>query len=155
MLSEILHKYDYDTALIGKWHLGVHREQVPSARGFDYQYGFYGASSLYTPKENWSGVINHKQESFSAQHQWKTGRKDEAAILRNGKEIIEERYLTDAFRDEMMPVHGGAQGRAILHLRRVLGASRALPGAGRVLLHVPAGRRREQAGVLRDDLVPR
>ncbi len=73
MLSEILHKYDYDTALIGKWHLGVHREQVPSARGFDYQYGFYGASSLYTPEENWSGVINHKHGAFSAQHQWKTG----------------------------------------------------------------------------------
>jgi len=47
-------------------------------------------------------VINHKQKAFSAQHQWNTGRKDQAAILRNGEEIIEERYLTDAFRDEMM-----------------------------------------------------
>ena len=62
----------------------------------------YGASSLYTPKENWSGVINHKHEAFSAQHQWKTGRKGEAAILRDGEEIIEDRYLTDAFRDEML-----------------------------------------------------
>ncbi|MGD8607751.1 MAG: sulfatase-like hydrolase/transferase, partial [Myxococcales bacterium] len=60
MLSEILKKYDYQTALIGKWHLGVHRTQLPMARGFDYQYGFYGASSLYTPKKNWSGVINHE-----------------------------------------------------------------------------------------------
>jgi arylsulfatase A-like enzyme len=102
MLSEILHKYDYDTALIGKWHLGVHREQIPAARGFDYQYGFYGASSLYTPEENWSGVINHKQKAFSAQHQWNTGRKDQAAILRNGEEVIEDRYLTDAFRDEIL-----------------------------------------------------
>ncbi|MBW2377842.1 MAG: sulfatase-like hydrolase/transferase [Deltaproteobacteria bacterium] len=101
MLSEILKKYDYNTALIGKWHLGIHREQVPSARGFDYQYGFYGASSLYTTKENWSGVINHKHEAFSAQHQWKTGRKEQAAILRNGEELDEERYLTDAFRDEI------------------------------------------------------
>ncbi|MBW2720223.1 MAG: sulfatase-like hydrolase/transferase [Deltaproteobacteria bacterium] len=102
MLSEILKKYDYSTALIGKWHLGIHREQVPAARGFDYQYGFYGASSLYTPEEHWSGVINHKHAAFSAQHQWKTGRKEQAAIMRNGKEIIEEEYLTDAFRDEIM-----------------------------------------------------
>jgi arylsulfatase A-like enzyme len=102
MLSEILKKYDYQTALIGKWHLGVHRTQLPMARGFDYQYGFYGASSLYTPKKNWSGVINHEHKSFSAQHQWKTGRKDEAAILRNEKEITEDRYLTYAFRDEII-----------------------------------------------------
>jgi arylsulfatase A-like enzyme len=102
MLSEILKKYDYSTALIGKWHLGVHREQVPMARGFDYQYGFYGASSLYTPQKNWSGIINHEQAAFSAQHQWKTGRNDEAAILRNGKEIREEEYLTFAFRDETL-----------------------------------------------------
>ncbi len=102
MLSEILKKYNYQTALIGKWHLGVHREQVPMARGFDYQYGFYGASSIYTPKKHWSGIINYEHAAFSAQHQWKTGRKEQAAILRNQKEIIEERYLTFAFRDEMM-----------------------------------------------------
>jgi arylsulfatase A-like enzyme len=102
MLSEILKKYDYSTALVGKWHLGVHRVQVPLARGFDYQYGFYGASSLYAPKKNWSGIINYEHKAFSSQHQWKTGRKDEAAILRNGKEIIEEEYLTFAIRDEVM-----------------------------------------------------
>ncbi len=101
MLSEILKKYDYNTALIGKWHLGVHREQVPMARGFDYQYGFYGAFSLYAPKKNWSGIINHEHKAFSAQHQWKTGRKEQAAIMRNQKEIIEEEYLTFAFRDEI------------------------------------------------------
>ena len=101
MLSEILKKYDYDTALIGKWHLGVHREQIPHARGFDYQYGFYGASSLYTPEKNWSGVINHEHKAFSSQHQWKTGRKDQAAILRNGEEIEEDEYLTYAIRDEI------------------------------------------------------
>ena len=102
MLSEMLKKYDYETALIGKWHLGVHRDQVPFARGFDYQYGLYGASSLYTPKKNWSGVINHEHESFSAQHQWKTGRRDQAAIMRNQKVITEDRYLTYAFRDEII-----------------------------------------------------
>ena len=102
MLPEALKALGYNTALIGKWHLGVHRKQVPLARGFDYQFGFNGAFSLYTPERNWSGVINHEHQSFSAQHQWKTGRRDQAAILRNGKEIVVEQYLTHAFRDETM-----------------------------------------------------
>ncbi len=100
MISEALKKYGYTNGLIGKWHLGVHRDQVPMARGFDYQYGFYGAFSLYTPQKNWSGVINHEHQSFSAQHQWKTGRKEQSAMMRNGKEIIVDEYLTFAFRDE-------------------------------------------------------
>ena len=49
MLPEILKKYGYTTGLIGKWHLGVSRKQVPLARSFDFQFGFYGAFSLYTP----------------------------------------------------------------------------------------------------------
>jgi arylsulfatase A-like enzyme len=102
MLSEILKKYEYNTALIGKWHLGVHRKQLPNARGFDYQYGFYGASSLYTQQKNWSGVINHEHKSFAVQHQWKTGREDQAAIMRNGKVIKEKEYLTYALRDEII-----------------------------------------------------
>lgn len=100
-LAEVLKKHGYATALIGKWHLGVSRKQVPLARGFDYQYGFLGAFSLYTPQKNWAQIINHEHQSFSAQHQWNMGRRDEARILLNGKEIREEQYLTYAFRDRM------------------------------------------------------
>ncbi len=100
-LAEVLKKYGYSTALIGKWHLGISRDQVPLARGFDYQYGFLGAFSLYTPEKNWAHIINHEHKSFSAQHQWNMGRRDEARILLNGKEIREEQYLTFAFRDRM------------------------------------------------------
>ncbi len=113
MLSEILKKYDYSTALIGKWHLGIHREQVPHARGFDYQYGFYGASSLYTPEENWSGVINHKHKAFSAQHQWKTGAQRTGGhhAQRRGDHRRGIPHRCVPRRDD--EVHGGAQGRAV------------------------------------------
>ena len=100
-LAEILKKYGYATGLIGKWHLGVSRNQVPLERGFDYQFGFNGAFSLYTPERNWPHVINHEHKAFSAQHQWNMGRREEAAILDNGKVVREEEYLTFAFRDRM------------------------------------------------------
>ncbi len=102
MLPEILKKYGYTTGLIGKWHLGVSRKQVPLARSFDYQFGFNGAFSLYTPEKVWPRVVNHEHESFSSQHQWNMGRYGEAAILLNGKEVHEEQYLTFAFRDRVM-----------------------------------------------------
>ena len=99
-LAEALKTLDYYNGNVGKWHLGISHNHVPLKRGFDYQYGFYGAFSLYTPQKNWSHVINHEHEAFSAQHQWKMGRYGEAAILENGKKIHEEQYLTFAFRDK-------------------------------------------------------
>jgi arylsulfatase A-like enzyme len=100
-LAQLLKKYGYATGLVGKWHLGVSRKQVPLERGFDYQFGFNGAFSLYTPERNWPHVINHEHTSFSSQHQWNMGRRDEAAIVENGKVVREEQYLTYAFRDRM------------------------------------------------------
>jgi len=32
----------YDTALVGKWHLGLEEENHPNARGFDHFHGFLG-----------------------------------------------------------------------------------------------------------------
>ena len=99
-LAEALKTLNYTNGNVGKWHLGISHNHVPLKRGFDYQYGFYGASSLYTPEREWSHVINHEHQSFSAQYQWKTGRYGEAAILEMGKEIKEEQYLTFAIRDK-------------------------------------------------------
>lgn len=99
-LAEILNAYGYKTGITGKWHLGSSNRLTPENRGFDYQYGFHGAFSWYTPKEHWSGVINHYHESFSAKYQWKNGRTGEGAITENGKEIEEEQYLTFAIRDK-------------------------------------------------------
>lgn len=101
-LAERLKAMGYKTGLVGKWHLGISNKNLPLNRGFDYQYGFYGAFSLYTPERNWSHVINYEHQSFSAQHQWNMGRYGEAAIMEMGKEIHEEEYLTWAFRDKAM-----------------------------------------------------
>ncbi len=99
-LAERLKAMGYKTGIVGKWHLGISKHNLPLNRGFDYQYGFYGASSLYTPERNWSHVINYEHQSFSTQYQWNTGRYGEAAIMEMGEEIREEEYITWAFRDK-------------------------------------------------------
>lgn len=101
-LAERLKAMGYNTGIVGKWHLGVSKHNLPLNRGFDYQYGFYGASSLYTPERNWSHIMNYEHKSFSTQYQWNMGRYGEAAIMDNGKEIREEKYITWAFRDKAM-----------------------------------------------------
>jgi arylsulfatase A-like enzyme len=99
-LAERLKAMGYQTGIVGKWHLGVSKYNLPLNRGFDYQYGFYGASSLYTPERNWNHIINYEGQSFSTQYQWNMGRYGEAAIMDMGKEKREEQYITWAFRDK-------------------------------------------------------
>ena len=99
-LAEALKHQGYATALIGKWHLGRSEYQHPNALGFDYQYGFQGASSLYTAEKEWPGIVNHEHDLQSARYQWKKGRKGSAAISENGIPKREERYLTFAIRDQ-------------------------------------------------------
>lgn len=99
-LAEMLKMRGYTTGCIGKWHLGSADELIPNNRGFDYQYGFYGAFTLYSQHRDSPNMVNYVQNSFSSKHQWKTGRHETSAIRRNDKEIREERYLTFAIRDE-------------------------------------------------------
>ena len=50
-LAEALKPVGYDTALIGKWHLGNwYQRQLPLQRGFDHHYGLYGALISYNGK---------------------------------------------------------------------------------------------------------
>lgn len=98
-LAEALKKYGYHNGVVGKWHMGVAPEQLPLARGFDVQYGFLGAFSMYAP-EHTPGIVDHKGQDFAVRYQWRRGRKGEGAIARMGEEIEEDRYLTFAIRDE-------------------------------------------------------
>jgi len=44
MLPQALKTAGYSTAIVGKWHLGNYeRAYLPTARGFDHQYGHYCA----------------------------------------------------------------------------------------------------------------
>ena len=99
-LAEMLKMRNYNTACIGKWHLGFAKDLIPNARGFDYQYGFYGAFSLYSEKRNSPNMVNYIHDSFSSKHQWKVGRAETSAIRKNDKVIDETRYLTYAIMDE-------------------------------------------------------
>lgn len=98
-MAEILQASGYATGIIGKWHLGHGEEHLPNNRGFDYQYGFYGAFSLYTPKQSTPGYVHHIQDDFSAVHQWEMKRNDNAAIRENNKVVVENDYLTFALKD--------------------------------------------------------
>lgn len=99
-LAELFQAKNYATAQIGKWHLGFGEEHLPNNRGFEYQYGFYGAFSLYTPSRKTPGYVNFIQDDMSAHHQWNMGRNEQAAIRENNKVVEENDYLTFALRDK-------------------------------------------------------
>lgn len=47
VFAEELQSAGYRTALIGKWHLGATAERLPTARGFDYFFGFLPGETAY------------------------------------------------------------------------------------------------------------
>jgi arylsulfatase A-like enzyme len=92
-LSELLRARGYATAIVGKWHLGIEEAFVPNNRGFDFQYGFYEAFSLYAPVDQ-DGIVNHRHDHFANRYIWKKGREGPSAIRRNNVVIEEHAYLT-------------------------------------------------------------
>lgn len=99
-LADILQTRGYTTGCIGKWHLGHSEKQIPNEMGFDEQYGFYGAFTLYSEKRKSPNYVHYIQDSYSSKYQWKMGRKETSAIRRNNKVIHEERYTTNAILEE-------------------------------------------------------
>ena len=73
-LPEWMHQAGYQTFMAGKWHLGmIDRASLPSARGFDQFFGFYG------------GGINYYATVGSRHSGW----------YRNGQSAAVEGYSTD------------------------------------------------------------
>ena len=99
-LAEVMSASGYHTGIVGKWHLGYGEEQIPNNRGFQYQFGFYGAFSLYTPSQKTEGYVNHIKDDLASQHQWNMKRTESAMIFENDKKYVEEEYLTFAIRDK-------------------------------------------------------
>ncbi|MBP9151057.1 MAG: sulfatase-like hydrolase/transferase [Flavobacteriales bacterium] len=100
LLSEILQKAGYRTGIAGKWHLGSGVHCIPINRGFDYQYGFYEAYSLYMADTNDKNIINQRHKDFSDPFIWGKGRTGNCAIRRNDEVIDEKFYLTDRIAEE-------------------------------------------------------
>ena len=78
-LAQALKQTGYDTAIIGKWHLGNwYQRQLPLQRGFDHHYGLYGA------------LISYNGKTRGQWYDWH----------RDGETIREDGYTTDLFAGE-------------------------------------------------------
>ncbi len=99
-LAEILQTVGYRTGIVGKWHLGYGDHAIPVNRGFDYQYGFYEAFSLYMADTADASIVNQRHADFSDPFIWAKGRKGNCAIRRNHHVIDEQYYLTDRIAEE-------------------------------------------------------
>ena len=62
-LPQALREAGYATAIVGKWHLGHHdRAFLPTARGFDHQYGHYNGAIDYYTHERDGGLDWHRDD---------------------------------------------------------------------------------------------
>ena len=86
LMPQCLKDAGYDTAIIGKWHLGhADRKFWPKQRGFDYQYGaMIGELDYYTHSD--AGVLD-----------W----------FRNSKPVKEEGYTTKLLGNDAVKYIGG------------------------------------------------
>jgi arylsulfatase A-like enzyme len=107
-LGEIFQARGYDTALIGKWHLGYGEDNHPLNFGFDHHFGFLEAFSLYAPEDD-PAIVNHHHDLFWEKHIWRQRRRGPSAIQRDGDVIDESRYLTDAIVEEAQAFIASAQ----------------------------------------------
>lgn len=78
-LPQALHQQNYQTALFGKWHLGLKPSSGPKAYGFDYSYGF----------------LHGQIDQYS--HEYKNG---DPSWHRNGEFITEKGHVTDLVENE-------------------------------------------------------
>ncbi len=94
-LANALRDAGYETAITGKWHLGeFDRAYLPTARGFDHQYGFY------------FGMLDYFTHMRGPNHDWH----------RDDKEVKEEGYTTDLIAREACRVIEGRKKEKPLFL---------------------------------------
>jgi arylsulfatase A-like enzyme len=94
-LAEAFKEVGYFTAIIGKWHLGNwHKRHLPMQRGFDYQYGLYGA------------LIGYYGKTRDRYYDWH----------RNEQTLREEGYSTDLIGRECSRVIASHKGKKPMFL---------------------------------------
>lgn len=63
MLPQALKEAGYETAIVGKWHLGHFQpEYLPTRRGFEHQYGHYNGAIDYFTHEREGGFDWHRDD---------------------------------------------------------------------------------------------
>ena len=100
-LADTLAAAGWRTGLFGKWHLGYAEDNGPDRFGFQHQYGFDEAFTLYAT-EDAPDIVEYRHEVFWEAHIWDRGRSGPSAITRDGAPVTEARYLTDAITDEAL-----------------------------------------------------
>ena len=90
MISEALKKANYNSAIIGKWHMGTHPKFHPLKRGWDYFFGFLSGGHNYFPEKL---TLNDYSEVKWA-YGWYSTR-----IMENYNRIDINNYLTDELSD--------------------------------------------------------
>lgn len=90
-LASALKKADYNTMVLGKWHLGAYPTQRPLERGFDEFFGFLSGGHQYFPEEWDLKDLSEIRKQFDGYR---------TKLLRNNKRINETEYLTDALSRE-------------------------------------------------------
>jgi arylsulfatase A-like enzyme len=72
-LPQALKEAGYDTAIVGKWHLGhVSPEYLPTRRGFDRQYGHYNGAIDYFTHDRDGGHDWHRDDRESRDEGYST-----------------------------------------------------------------------------------
>ncbi len=90
-IAESLKKVGYRSGIIGKWHLGAHRDNHPCKRGFDEFFGHLGGGHFYYPHQLTlpdSYQIHDESPSYRS------------LIMRNHEHVKISEYLTDEFSRE-------------------------------------------------------
>ncbi len=66
LLPELLGDLGYETALIGKWHLGLKSPNTPTERGFDYFYGWLGdmMDDYWEKRRHGVNYMRHNRETI-------------------------------------------------------------------------------------------
>ena len=121
-MGESFGKQGYDTAAIGKWHLGhTVPAHHPNSRGFDYFMGSLNTGGDYFTHRNQGGYD----------------------LQRNGESTPElaGKYNTDVYSNEAVHwiLQRARQAEAVPAVRRLQGAPLAVPGPARADRRARAG----------------
>lgn len=112
-IATVLKEIGYETALLGKWHLGSTPVTVPNAHGFDYYYGFLdGCVDYYSHRVYWGeprrvnfhDLWRNREEVFD-DGQYLTERLGEEAVAFIGKKRQAPWFLYTALNAVHYPMH--------------------------------------------------